>query len=67
MWLYADAEGLINTDHIEQVQPSSDPMTIGITMASGREFFLVFESEEKRDRVMRGLIDKLDGVLISDL
>ena len=67
MWLYADTEGLINTDHIEQVQQSTDPMTLAITLASGREFFLAFDSEEKRSQVMRGLIEKLDGLHISDL
>lgn len=67
MWLYADTQGLINTDHIEQAQKTVDPMTVAITMASGREFFLAFDSEEKRDQVMRGLIDKLGGVLISNL
>jgi len=67
MWLYTDAEGLINTDHIEQVQQSGDPMTLAITLASGREFFLAFDSEERRSQVMRGLIEKLGGVLVSDL
>lgn len=67
MWLYTDAEGLINTDHIERVQQSGDPMTLAITLASGREFFLAFDTGEKRDQAMRGLIEKLDGLLISDL
>ena len=67
MWLYADTEGLINTDHIEQVQQSTDPMTLAITLASGREFFLAFDSEEERNQVMRGLMEKLGGVLLSDL
>lgn len=67
MWLYAETEGLINTDHIEQVQRSTDPVTLAITQASGREFFLAFDSEEERNRVMEGLIEKLGGVLISDL
>jgi len=67
MWIYADTEGLINTDQIEQVQQSTDPMTLAITLASGREFFLAFDSEEKRNQVMRGLIEKLGGVLLSDL
>lgn len=67
MWLYAETEGLINSDHIEQVQPSSDPVTVAITMASGREFFLVFDSQEKRDQVMRGLTEKLGGVHILEL
>ncbi len=67
MWLYADTEGLINTDQIEQVQQSTDPMTRALTLASGREFFLAFDSEEKRNQVMKGLIEKLDGLLISEL
>lgn len=67
MWLYADTEGLINTDQIEQVQQSTDPMTLALTLASGREFFLAFDSEEKRNQVMKGLIEKLDGLLISEL
>ena len=67
MWLYADTEGLINTDHIEQVQPSGDPMTLAITMASGREFFLAFDNEKKRNQVMTGLIEKLGGLSLSDL
>ena len=67
MWLYADTEGLINTDHIEQVQPSGDPMTLAITMASGREFFLAFDNEQKRNQVMTGLIEKLGGLSLSDL
>ena len=67
MWLYADTEGLINTDHIEQMQPSGDPMILAITLASGREFFLAFDSEKKRDQVMMRLIEKLAGVLLSDL
>ena len=67
MWLYADTEGLINTDHIEQVQPSGDPMTLAITMRSGREFFLAFDNEKKRNQVMTGLIEKLGGLSLSDL
>ena len=67
MWIQTETVGLINTDHIEQMQQSSDPMTMSITMASGREFFLAFDSEEKRDQAMKGLIEKLDGVRISDL
>lgn len=67
MWLYAETEGLINSDHIEQVQRSTDPVTLAVTLASGREFFLAFDSEDERNRAMQGLIEKLGGLPLADL
>jgi hypothetical protein len=71
MWIQTNENGLINTNAIEQIEHplivGRELFTLTLTMVSGRQIALNFDSEELCRGVLNGLVKELKPMDIGDL